>query len=335
MAKRILVAEFITGGGLYSEPLPETLRHEGDAMLAALLVDIEMLGDWHVITTRDARLPPLASGVSVVPVTTNVDEVWQRCLKEVDAVWWIAPETDGQLERLNAMALCAGKQVIGCAPAAVALTANKLDLTRKLADCGLPVIPTWPLTAAPNPGASGWVVKPVDGAGCQHTYWCRDLQTYDELAQSLYGLEASFVVQACHAGVPASFSLLCANGRASVLACNKQLIEIENNRFSYVGSVVNAFPELCAGFAALADDLARAIPGLWGFVGVDVILMEHGPVIVEVNPRLTTSYVGLRQAIASNPAERILALPAADWWPDRRARRRTVPTQTLSPRLET
>ena len=42
----------------------------------------------------------------------------------------------------------------------------------------------------------------------------------------------------------------------------------------------------------------RALPGLRGYIGVDVILTESEAVVIEVNPRLTTSYLGVRAALA-------------------------------------
>jgi predicted ATP-grasp superfamily ATP-dependent carboligase len=44
---------------------------------------------------------------------------------------------------------------------------------------------------------------------------------------------------------------------------------------------------------------------------VDLIETAGGPVVVEVNPRLTTSYAGLRRAIGLNAAELVLGLPAS------------------------
>ena len=64
----------------------------------------------------------------------------------------------------------------------------------------------------------------------------------------------------------------------------------------------------------MAQSVCRAIPGLWGYVGVDLIMTEEGPVVLEVNPRLTTSYVGLSQSIGINLASLMLQLaenPAA------------------------
>jgi len=60
--------------------------------------------------------------------------------------------------------------------------------------------------------------------------------------------------------------------------------------------------------ARLAQRTVVAIPGLWGYVGIDVLLTAAGPVVVEVNPRLTTSYAGLHAAIGVNPAELVLGL---------------------------
>ena len=58
---------------------------------------------------------------------------------------------------------------------------------------------------------------------------------------------------------------------------------------------------------SVADIIAHALPGLWGFVGVDLIL-DPQPRVLEINPRLTTSYVGLREAYGINPATWLLTL---------------------------
>jgi len=58
----------------------------------------------------------------------------------------------------------------------------------------------------------------------------------------------------------------------------------------------------------LAKRAIAAIPGLWGYVGIDVVLTQRGPVVLEVNPRLTTSYAGLRAALDINPARLVLDL---------------------------
>jgi predicted ATP-grasp superfamily ATP-dependent carboligase len=51
----------------------------------------------------------------------------------------------------------------------------------------------------------------------------------------------------------------------------------------------------------------EAVPGLRGFVGVDLVLTESEAVVIEVNPRLTTAYLGVRGAIEGNVAALTLA----------------------------
>ena len=40
-----------------------------------------------------------------------------------------------------------------------------------------------------------------------------------------------------------------------------------------------------------------ACPGLRGYVGVDLVLTGSDAVVIEINPRLTTAYLGVRSAI--------------------------------------
>jgi predicted ATP-grasp superfamily ATP-dependent carboligase len=59
--------------------------------------------------------------------------------------------------------------------------------------------------------------------------------------------------------------------------------------------------------AELARRAARALPKTTGYIGIDLVLgndpRASGDVVIEVNPRLTTSYVGLRAAALGNIAD--------------------------------
>ena len=58
--------------------------------------------------------------------------------------------------------------------------------------------------------------------------------------------------------------------------------------------------------------MVQALPGLRGFVGVDLVWhAERGPVAIEVNPRVTCAYVGLSDELDRNLAAEILAAHAA------------------------
>lgn len=85
-------------------------------------------------------------------------------------------------------------------------------------------------------------------------------------------------------------------------------MHVRDGVFTYTGTQVNALPDEDGAFAALVVRVARAMPGLAGYFGIDLILSEDGPRVVDVNPRLTTSWVGLRAALGVNPAKLVLDL---------------------------
>ena len=53
----------------------------------------------------------------------------------------------------------------------------------------------------------------------------------------------------------------------------------------------------------MACSAVNAIPGMKGYVGVDLVLSNDSVWLIEINPRVTTSYIGLRQILSANLAE--------------------------------
>jgi predicted ATP-grasp superfamily ATP-dependent carboligase len=58
----------------------------------------------------------------------------------------------------------------------------------------------------------------------------------------------------------------------------------------------------------LAVGVAEAIPGLWGYAGIDLIETPEQILVLEINPRLTTSFAGLNTALGINVAGLVLQL---------------------------
>ena len=56
----------------------------------------------------------------------------------------------------------------------------------------------------------------------------------------------------------------------------------------------------------LAEKVVGCFAGLRGYVGVDLVLAKDKAFVVDVNPRLTTSYVGLSRVANFNVAEAIV-----------------------------
>lgn len=282
------------------------LVHEAELMVRSLLDDLAEIPGIEVFTSRDPRLPPIPSAELLTPVGGEAPlDLYRRGLARADAVWPIAPETASSLERLGRMALTQDRVLLGTHPDTVRLTASKRWTTAHLAASGIPAVPTFE-SAAKVPDLPGrWVVKPDDGAGAEDT---QVVESASEARALLERRGEGQVAQPWIEGRALSISLLCAAGKARLLTCNRQHISIAEGRVSLAGISVNAESALAPLLFRLAGEIAAAIPLLWGHIGVDLILSDTGPVVLEINPRLTTSYCGLRRSLGENPARWVFDL---------------------------
>ncbi len=303
---RIFAYEHITGGGLADQRALSALAPEGELMLRSLVQDLLAVRGVEVTVMRDPRLAFDLPVVACVPATPG--EFWptfRRALREADAGWPIAPESGGILERLSREIIEGGRRLLGSRPDAVGVAASKLRTADVLAAAGVRSIAT---LVDEDRVPADWrdiVVKPDDGAGCQETYLVEERATLRRYAAP------GLVFQPFIRGEPLSLSVLCCEQRARLLACNRQHVQIAHGRFEFAGVSVNALPDRQGRYAQLAHSVARALPGLWGYVGIDVIDAHDGPVVVEINPRLTTSYAGLQRATGVNLAQLVLQLPGS------------------------
>ena len=97
---RILVHEFVSGGGYAGRDAPASLVREGLAMRTALVADLAAIGQHDVVMTTDHRFRRAApAGVQVVELSRGRSS-FGGLMASADAVWIIAPETGGDLERL-------------------------------------------------------------------------------------------------------------------------------------------------------------------------------------------------------------------------------------------
>jgi hypothetical protein len=306
----LFVYEWATGGGLVEEPgaLPASLVREGTAMISALAADLLRMEGCRVTTLRDPRVLQLAMpGCEVVDVwskSSHREEI-ERLAATADGTIVIAPELDDILLNTARRVVTGGGRLLSPSPDFIRLAANKHHTCQALAAAGLPV-PEGRVVEADEPLPAAFpypaVLKPVDGAGSQDIYvlsgphdtppayaWPRRLERYLP-------------------GLAASVALVCGPaGRVPLAAC-KQRISTDG-RLRYLGGEL----PLPAGLQARAVDLAAralaALPPAVGYVGVDLVLGREpdgrDDAVIEVNPRLTTSYVGLRAAAQYNLARAI------------------------------
>jgi tyramine---L-glutamate ligase len=324
--KKIFVCEFITGGGLCDADLPKNLAKEGALMRDALLQDLHDL-PYEIITTVDARLiednaePMLCNECFAVNKNDDVWQIWQTQIQAADAVFIIAPETDGVLYKLTQMAEGAKKDslqplwILGCGLSSIKVASSKMATYLALDAAGIASIPTHSYENWPKSHWI-WLAKPNDGAGCSETVCFNNPDDLEDWVEDNHK-QFLHVIQAFQPGDAASISCAMLHGKAYLLSCNTQNIEINNQMLSYTGGVINGMRDYWPQFEFIANKIAQALPDLAGYVGIDVIVDDNEIIVVEINPRLTTSYIGLSESIGANPAELIInTLTQPDFvWP--------------------
>ncbi|MFM8441781.1 MAG: ATP-grasp domain-containing protein [Methylococcus sp.] len=308
---KLLVYEYITGGGHGLPPNPALIR-EGDLMLSALTTDLAAIPGLELLVLRDERLMPFREHPHIhwIPVGTEVSAMglFSTLLDQVDAAWPVAPETDGILEELCRRIETRGRILFNTSARGVRLAASKLATLAILEQAHIPLVPTqaWSVDEDSPPVAFPIVIKTDDGVACENTTIIRNTDQWSAFRQQ--ARPGDWIIQPLVSGETLSLCGLFRAGDGVLLSVNRQLMGEHEQGFSLAGCQVNAIADESGHFAALIQAIARAIPDLWGYAGVDLIRTEHGLQVLEINPRLTSSYAGLRAALNINPARLVIDL---------------------------
>ncbi|MGB3944882.1 MAG: ATP-grasp domain-containing protein [Methanothrix sp.] len=278
---KILIAEYAVATGL-----PGTFQVEGRAMLSILAKSFVRLGHEVVYPTAG---PAIGAGRGV-DLGGRSDDDFGKFLAgtQADAGLVIAPDEllPGFLKTLEE----SGTTNLGSSPKAARLAADKLACTRRLEAEGVPVVEI----AGPNDDGP-FVLKPQFGCGSER------MELVDELPEDLD--DDGRIATKYHEGGAVSVSLIASADRVLPLTINKQLVSVEAG-FEYRGGIVPYRSDREEEILKAAGMAARALD-LRGYAGIDLVVGDL-PRVVDVNPRPTTSIVGIAKVMREELADLIL-----------------------------
>ncbi|TRZ90484.1 MAG: ATP-grasp domain-containing protein [Methanosarcinales archaeon] len=270
---KIMVAEYAVGAGVQEFIL------EGRAMLGTLLRSFVTCGHEVLYPTSGMVLE---AGTAVT--AGRFEDTLEKISKECDAGLVIAPdEMLGDLTQLveeNTFNL-------GCPSHAVRLCADKLECTRVLEKEKIPV----PETKGGGEYNGDYVIKPRFGCACEGIH-----------KSSAGVLRDGFIATKFIKGEHISASIMTGSTQLA-LTVNRQLIKI-NDEISYEGGIVPYYCDRNDEIIAVAKKTVKAL-GCRGYAGVDMVLGEM-PYVVDVNPRPTTSIIGISRVMEEEIADLML-----------------------------
>jgi predicted ATP-grasp superfamily ATP-dependent carboligase len=320
---KIILYEYASGGGYAGQKLPTGILAEGFGMLRSIAADFKANG--HEVTLLlDARLsklnPPIEADCTVPVMYPEEPRKFLTCLAKInDSIYIIAPETGQILQTLVELAEKTGKTILNCKSKAITKVANKALLYDSLQENGFPIPKTLLLNTQDT-----WaqikralkqqinypvVFKPIDGVGCSGLSVIEEeVQVRRAIAKIRAESKCShYIAQEFVKGESASVSLLVTENKALAISLNKQNITMAGPEAfsSYNGGCIPFdHPYMLEAFE-LAEKVVESFHGLQGYVGVDLVLAQDKVYVVDVNPRLTTSCVGLRKVVNFNLAKAI------------------------------
>lgn len=301
-------------------------------MLDAVIIDLLEIPDCSVTTCVQEQLDlPVfqreeeEDGFQIHRVRNAVEEqrYFDLSCQQADVVWIIAPEFDEILSSRTARAIEWGAKVVGPDLAAIQLTADKWRLYEFLNELSLPTIPTSLLESelCVPPYEFPCIMKHRFGAGGLGLQFLTEPRKWLFALMDLEENSADFVVQPFVFGKLLSTVVLFSSERREIFPIGEQHISWKSG-YEYQGGMIPAElnAKVTRSIQKLLERVCDAMPGLAGYIGVDLLLPDSHPsqpLIVEINPRLTTSYTGYRYFTHDNLAERIVdsetKFPPLNW----------------------
>ena len=319
----LLIFEYVSGGGYANQKLSSSILSEAYGMLRTLTSEFKAAGH-NVTTLMDSRLtafnpPNEADKIVHVSSTYEVDKKLKELSSWVDAVYVIAPESGQVLQKLLETIEASGGTTLNYEIGAIKWVSNKMTAQQTLEQSGLKVPETVLLdihTKTENIRrlvkdlVYPLVFKPIDGVSCGGLSLIKDENKIADAVKKIAqeSMSSQFIAQKVIKGKAVSACVISTGDEAVAVTLNKQRVTLAppEGESTYNGGEVPFNHRLEKEAKKAAERAVEAVNGLKGYVGVDMILTEEEPVVIEVNPRLTTSYVGLKRVANFNTAQAIV-----------------------------
>ncbi len=296
--------EFITGGGLSDQRLPETLVREGDIMMQTLLNELIEAGYTDISLTRDKRVEIIDKKVEQHIIERSLEEELPELINDSDISWLIAPETDDCLVSLTELFIKHGNVFIGSSPNAIRIATSKLLTSKLLAEADINIVETSLLSGILPDSQTGWIIKPDDGVGGENCYFINNKNKLPEKISEKKN--NNFIIQPYIEGKHMSMSLLVFDNDVRLLACNEQYINMKDDSVNLTAIGVNECLVFKNEMIELAKKIISKISGFAGYIGVDLIESDNELLVLDINPRFTTAYAGLSKSLGCNITVKIL-----------------------------
>ncbi|MFW9780868.1 MAG: ATP-grasp domain-containing protein [Candidatus Heimdallarchaeota archaeon] len=317
---RIFILEFVTGGGFNQVEIPDSLFAEGYGMLRSVIEDFKDL-DFEIETIIDFRLTLLskylkADFINVIQKSDNFFKKFKDCVKKNKFCFIIAPEFSNILYKLTKIAFDNNKTVLSVNLSGIKLGSSKLKTYYFFQENKINTPTTFLIPYKQDNFDINFIIKkfrqfntpiiikPEDGVGAEDIYYFNAEKKILELFSKkshLIDQSRTYILQKYVQGKDLSVSLIGHKNPPMIISINTQDVDIKNlgKESHYFGGYTPV--ENWVDLKINLEKYIEKFKQFDGYFGLDFIQQENGRLnFIEINPRLTTSYIGIRNIIKEN-----------------------------------
>ena len=320
-SQRIFIFEYISGGGFNNKEIPLSLFSEGFGMLRTIIEDFKAL-DFEVKIMLDYRITKMANllncdYIKEVKRAMNTIYEFKASINDCQNVFIIAPEFSKILYNFTKIAEDMGKTLLSMNTAPILLGSSKFQTYRFFTNSRILTPQTFHIKSVENKFnveiarksynllQAPAILKPEDGVGAESIYLIKNRGEFEKFVnEQIPYLDGNrdYILQKYIKGTDLSASIINQENRLTLLSINSQKINLIQNKINYLGGLTPAdnSENIKKEIIKLTEHIDLKI--FKGYFGIDFIRMPDGKIfIIEINPRLTTSYIGIRNVTKENP----------------------------------
>lgn len=319
--QRVFIYEHVSGGGFNNKEIPLSLFSEGFGMLRVIIEDLKAL-NFEVKTMLDYRIFRMGNllicdYIKEIKREMNIVKEFKATIKDCQFVFIIAPEFSKILYNFTKIAEDMGKTLLSMNTAPILIGSSKLQTYDFFKKSGVLTPQTFFIKSFNNRFnvddarkfsnllRAPTILKPEDSVGAESIFLFKDEKKFDkflnEKLQCLDGVR-DYILQEYVKGTDLSASFISQENRLTILSINSQNVKLNGDRLSYLGGMTPAdnSEDIKREFIKLTEKLD--LTAFKGYFGIDFIRKSSGKLyLIEINPRLTTSYIGIRRITKANP----------------------------------
>ena len=271
--KKIIIFEYITGGGLIDKKINHRLTNEANIILGSLIDNPSIIT--HFFCDYRNKYKNHKNSIIVTPQNKNI--IYDsNLINSYDYFLPICPETNLIFYKYIKKIHLSVKNMNVSSLNTLLVTSDKYLLK---SICKKNKIPN-PDSFISKAKKKLYILKDRFGCGCSH------IELYNKTRKDV---PFDKILENYIPGQSYSISLYVSDNNYKLISINEQKIENSKNIFKLKSLKVNVYPPFKDYIYYFIDEILLALPKLRGFIGLDVIYYNRKLFLIEINARYTTS----------------------------------------------